>query len=243
VTVKAAQPTEEFTGNHYVCGHWIFVNFKPTIMISVNRRVLISLMLTVCIVLGSCKNMSKATKGAIIGTTGGAVAGAAIGKAAGNTAAGAIIGAAVGGTAGFLIGRYMDKQAAELKKGIKITFHKGIQFAVNSAELTASSKTNLSDLAKVLNKYDDTNVLIEGHTDSTGKRDYNQTLSEKRAASVSNYLKSIGVAGNRITNVGYGPDQPLGDNGTEAGRAQNRRVEVAIFANDKLKKKAEKGEI
>jgi outer membrane protein OmpA-like peptidoglycan-associated protein len=224
-------------------------------MIVVNRRVLTSLILTVCILLGSCKNMSKATKGAIIGTTGGAVAGAAIGKAAGNTAAGAIIGAAVGGTAGFLIGRYMDKQAAELKKdlegaeiervgeGIKITFHKGIQFAINSSELTASSKTNLTDLAKVLNKYADTNVLIEGHTDITGKRDYNQTLSEKRAASVSNYLKSIGVTGERITNVGYGPDQPVADNGTDAGRAQNRRVEVAIFANEKLKKKAEKGEI
>jgi outer membrane protein OmpA-like peptidoglycan-associated protein len=224
-------------------------------MIVVNRRVLTSLILTVCILLGSCKNMSKATKGAIIGTTGGAVAGAAIGKAAGNTAAGAIIGAAVGGTAGFLIGRYMDKQAAELKKdlegaeiervgeGIKITFHKGIQFAINSSELTASSKTNLTDLAKVLNKYADTNVLIEGHTDITGKRDYNQTLSEKRAASVSNYLKSIGVTGERITNVGYGPDQPVADNGTEAGRAQNRRVEVAIFANEKLKKKAEKGDI
>lgn len=220
-----------------------------------NRRVLASLFLTLCIVLGSCKNMNKATKGALIGTAGGAAAGAVIGKATGNTAAGAIIGAAVGGTAGYLIGRYMDKQAAELKKdlegaevervgeGIKITFHKGIQFAVNSAELTGTTKTNLNDLAKVLNKYSDTNILIEGHTDATGKRDYNQSLSEKRAASVSNYLKSLGVAGPRVTNVGYGPDQPLADNGTEAGRQQNRRVEVAIFANDKLKKKAEKGEL
>lgn len=153
------------------------------------------------------------------------------------------------------LGRYMDKQAAELKKdlegaevervgeGIKITFHKGIQFAVNSSELTASSKTNLQDLAKTLNKYEDTNILIEGHTDSTGKHDYNMTLSEKRAASVSNYLKTLGVTGVRLTTVGYGPDQPIGDNATEAGRKENRRVEVAIFANDKLKKKAEKGEI
>ena len=220
-----------------------------------NRKVLVSLLLTVCMILGSCKNMSKATKGALIGTAGGAAAGAAIGKATGNTAAGAIIGAAVGGTAGYLIGRYMDKQAAELKKdlegaevervgeGIKITFHKGIQFAVNSSDLTSSSKTNLNDLAKVLNKYGDTNVLIEGHTDATGKRDYNQGLSEKRAASVSSYLKTLGITGTRLTNVGYGPDQPLADNGTEAGRQQNRRVEVAIFANDKLKKKAEKGEL
>lgn len=218
-------------------------------------RSIITYLLTVCILLASCQNTNKATKGAIIGTAGGAAAGAVIGKVAGNTAAGAIIGAAVGGTAGYFIGRYMDRQAAELKKdlegadvervgeGIKITFHQGIQFAVNSSELTASSKTNLQDLAKVLNKYSDTNILIEGHTDSTGKRDYNQSLSEKRAASVSTYLKTLGVTGVRITTVGYGPDQPVGDNATEYGRQQNRRVEVAIFANDKLKKKAEKGEI
>lgn len=215
----------------------------------------LSFVVIISIFLASCKGMSKATKGAIIGTAGGAAAGAAIGSASGNTATGAIIGAAVGGTAGYFIGRYMDKQAAELKKdlegaevervgeGIKITFHKGIQFAVNSSELTASSKTNLQDLAKTLNKYEDTNILIEGHTDSTGKHDYNMTLSEKRAASVSNYLKTLGVTGVRLTTVGYGPDQPIADNATEAGRKENRRVEVAIFANDKLKKKAEKGEI
>jgi outer membrane protein OmpA-like peptidoglycan-associated protein len=206
-------------------------------------------------VLASCKSANKATKGAVIGTAGGAAVGAVIGKAAGNTAAGAIIGAAVGGTAGYLIGRYMDKQAAELKKdlegakvervgeGIKITFNKGIEFAVNSAELSASSKTNLNDLARVLNKYEDTNILIEGHTDSTGDHDYNVALSEKRAASVSNYLKSLNVVGTRITNVGYGPDQPIAENTTTSGRQKNRRVEVAIFANEKLKKKAEKGEI
>lgn len=215
----------------------------------------LSFVVIISVFLASCKGMSKATKGAIIGTAGGAAAGAAIGSASGNTATGAIIGAAVGGTAGYFIGRYMDKQAAELKKdlegadvervgeGIKITFHQGIQFAVNSSELTASSKTNLQDLAKTLNKYEDTNILIEGHTDSTGKHDYNMTLSEKRAASVSNYLKTLGVTGVRLTTVGYGPDQPVADNATEAGRKENRRVEVAIFANDKLKKKAEKGEI
>lgn len=222
---------------------------------SLNKNVFLSVGLTALIVLGSCKNTNKATRGALLGTAGGALAGAAIGKATGNTARGAIIGAAVGGTAGYFIGRYMDKQAAELKKdlegaevervgeGIKITFNKGIQFAVNSSTLTAASKTNLDDLARVLNKYPDTNILIEGHTDSTGKLEYNQTLSEKRAASVSNYLKTLNVVGQRISNVGYGPDQPVADNTTEAGRQQNRRVEVAIFANEKLKKKAEKGEI
>jgi outer membrane protein OmpA-like peptidoglycan-associated protein len=214
-----------------------------------------TIIMAACLVMGSCKSLNNRSKGAIIGTAGGAAAGAAIGKAAGNTAVGAIIGAAVGGTGGYLIGNYMDKQAAELKRdlegaeiervgeGIKITFHKGIEFATNSADLTGTTRTNLSDLAKVLNKYNDTNVLIEGHTDSTGKREYNQTLSEKRAKSVSSYLKTLGVAGSRLTDVGYGPDQPIGDNATEAGRQQNRRVEVAIFANDKLKKKAEKGEL
>lgn len=219
-----------------------------------NSRILAAFLMAVTIAFTSC-NASKATKGAVIGTAGGAAAGAAIGKAAGNTAMGAIIGAAVGGTGGYLIGRYMDKQAAELRKdlegaevervgeGIKITFHQGIQFATNSSELTATSKTNIQDLAKVLQKYADTNILIEGHTDITGDRKYNQTLSEKRAASVSSYLKSLGVPNSRISNVGYGPDQPIADNNTEAGRSQNRRVEVAIFANEKLKKKAEKGEL
>lgn len=178
---------------------------------SLRKKTLISVFLSICVLLASCKSMNKSTKGAIIGTAGGAAAGAAIGKAAGNTAVGAIIGAAVGGSAGYLIGRYMDKQAEELKRdlegaevervgeGIKITFHSGIQFATNSAQVTDQSKTNLQDLSRVLNKYSDTNILIEGHTDATGTKDYNQSLSEKRASSVSNYLKSQGIPGNRIT--------------------------------------------
>jgi outer membrane protein OmpA-like peptidoglycan-associated protein len=212
-------------------------------------------MLTLVMLLGSCKGTKKATTGAVVGTIGGAAAGAAIGKAAGNTAVGAIIGAAVGGTGGYLIGRHMDKQAEELRRdlegatiervgeGIKITFSEGIQFAVNSARLKAASDANLDKLANVLNKYEDTNILIEGHTDSTGKYDYNLKLSERRATAVSGRLKSLGVTGSRITTVGYGPDQPIGDNTTVDGRQLNRRVEVAIFANDELKKKAEKGEI
>ncbi|MBT1706141.1 OmpA family protein [Fulvivirgaceae bacterium PWU20] len=216
---------------------------------------IVSLILAFCLVLASCQNMNKAQKGTYIGAAGGAAAGAAIGKAAGNTAMGAILGAAVGGAAGYGIGRYMDKQAEELKKdlegaeitrvgeGIKITFREGIQFALNSAELSETSKTNLKDLAETLKKYDDTNVLIEGHTDVTGTREHNMTLSEKRAESVSSYLETLGVAKKRLTTEGYGPDQPVADNNSDYGRQQNRRVEVAIFANDKLKKKAEKGEL
>jgi outer membrane protein OmpA-like peptidoglycan-associated protein len=216
---------------------------------------IMSLLLAICLLLGACKNMSKSQKGTYIGAAGGAAAGAAIGKAAGNTAMVAILGAAVGGAAGYGIGRYMDKQAEELKKdlegaeiervgeGIKITFREGIQFAINSSQLSASSMTNLKDLAETLNKYKDTNILIEGHTDITGSREHNMGLSEDRAESVAKYLESLGVARKRVTTEGYGPDQPVGDNNSDYGRQQNRRVEVAIFANDKLKKKAEKGEL
>jgi outer membrane protein OmpA-like peptidoglycan-associated protein len=223
--------------------------------ISIGTKTIMSVLLAVCLFLASCKNMSNSQKGTYIGAAGGAAAGAAIGKAAGNTAMGAILGAAIGGAAGYGIGRYMDKQAEELKRdlegaeiervgeGIKITFRDGIQFALNSAELSEASKTNLKDLAKTLNKYKDTNIVIEGHTDITGTREHNMRLSERRAEAVTNYLESIGVARKRVTEQGYGPDQPVADNNSDYGRQQNRRVEVAIFANDKLKKKAEKGEL
>lgn len=223
--------------------------------IVIGTKTVTSLILAMFLLLGACKNMNKSQKGTYIGAGAGAAAGAAIGKAAGNTAMGAILGAAVGGAAGYGIGRYMDKQAEELEKdlegaeiervgeGIKITFREGIQFALNSAELSETSKANLEDLAETLKKYDDTNILIEGHTDSSGTREYNMGLSEKRAESVADYLEDLGVAGKRVTTAGYGPDQPVAENDSDYGRQQNRRVEVAIFANDKLKKKAEKGEL
>ena len=214
-----------------------------------------SIILALCLFLGACKNMSKSQKGTYIGAGAGAAAGAAIGKAAGNTAMGAILGAAVGGAAGYGIGRYMDKQAEELEKdlegaeiervgeGIKITFREGIQFALNSSELSETSKSNLNDLAETLKKYEDTNILIEGHTDITGTREYNMTLSEERAESVEDYLSGLGVSARRMTTEGYGPDQPVAENDSDYGRQQNRRVEVAIFANEKLKRKAEKGDL
>ena len=207
------------------------------------------------VLFSGCKSMSKAEKGAAIGAGAGAAAGAVIGNQSGNTAVGAILGAAIGGAAGGLIGTYMDKQAEELREdlkgatvtrvgeGIKITFDSGILFAVNSSELTETSRQNLLELSETLKKYEDTNILIEGHTDSTGEDDYNQKLSERRATSVSSFLKSNGVAGTRITTVGYGESQPVASNETEAGKAQNRRVEVAIFANEKLKRAAERGDI
>lgn len=217
-------------------------------------KVVIIILIAVQLLVG-CKSMNNTQKGAAIGVAGGAVVGAIIGKWANNTAAGAIIGAAVGGTAGALIGRYMDKQVEELQadledakvervgEGIKITFNSGILFQVNSSDLGVTAQDNIGKLAVVLNKYQDTDILIEGHTDSTGPAEFNQTLSEKRAASVAGYLNVNTVDISRLTTIGYGPDQPLVDNDTPANRSLNRRVEVAIYANDKLKKAAEKGQI
>lgn len=188
--------------------------------------------------------------GGTIGAGAGGALGGVIGKKMGNTAAGAIIGAAIGGTAGAAIGHYMDKQAAEIRndikgarvervgEGIKITFNSGILFDVGSDQLKPVAQQNISQLAVVLNKYRDTNILIEGHTDSTGSENMNMALSDKRASSVSRQIKSQGVPGGRITTNGYGETQPVADNGTTAGRSQNRRVEVAIFANEKLKRAA-----
>ena len=204
-------------------------------------------------VVSSCKSWKNAEKGGAIGAGAGAGIGAVIGKQSGNTIVGAIIGAAVGGTSGALIGNYMDKQVAEMKRdlegaqvervgeGIKITFDSGLLFAVNSSSLNQASQTNLLKLSDVLNKYDDTEILIEGHTDNTGADDYNKSLSVKRADEVGRFLKQGNVSGSRISTKGYGESQPLMDNASEAGRNQNRRVDVAIFANKKLKKAAEKG--
>ncbi|UII24353.1 OmpA family protein [Fulvivirga ligni] len=219
-----------------------------TALLILSAFVLSSYILTGC-------QASNTAKGGAVGAAAGGAIGAAIGSGSDNTAVGAIIGAAVGGTAGALIGRKMDKQAEELRRdlegaevervgeGIKITFDSGLLFDVDSYNLKSATRQNLSDLAATLKKYEDTNILIEGHTDNTGADSYNQTLSEKRASSVSSYLSSDGVAGSRITTTGYGENQPIADNGTAAGRQQNRRVEVAIYANKKMKRMAERGEL
>lgn len=199
----------------------------------------------------SCSNMSNTKKGAIGGAAAGGAIGGIIGHQSGNTAVGAIIGAAVGGAAGAYIGNYMDKQAAEIEKdlegarvervgeGIKITFDSGLLFDVNKASLKPASKTNLTDLARILNKYPDTNILIEGHADATGTEEWNLELSRSRASSVVNYLAGQQVMETRFNTMGYGESQPIASNDTAEGRAANRRVEVAIYANDKLKKAAE----
>jgi outer membrane protein OmpA-like peptidoglycan-associated protein len=196
----------------------------------------------------SCASWSKTAKGATIGATGGAVVGGAIGKAAGNTLIGAITGAAIGGAAGAYIGHLMDKQAEEMRRdlegarierigeGIKITFNAGLLFDVDKYELRPQSKENLRRLAAILNKYPDTNIIIEGHTDSTGSREYNLLLSERRARAVAAYLAELGVSSSRFTIMGYGPDQPVASNDTAEGRQQNRRVDLGIIANEKLQR-------
>lgn len=201
------------------------------------------------IILAGCKNMSKSQKGVLIGAGAGGAVGAGVGKAAGNTALGAIIGAAVGGAAGGIIGRKMDKQAEEISQipgaevkrvgeGINVTFEEGVLFAYNKYDVTATAEKKLEELANILNKYPDTYVLVEGHTDATGSDDYNISLSQKRAQAVSAELKAKKVKDNRIRTAWYGEAQPKYSNDTDANRAKNRRVEFAIYASEELIKQA-----
>ncbi len=199
--------------------------------------------------LAGCASMSGKQKGGAIGATAGAVLGGILGKQAGNTTAGVIAGAAVGGAAGIIIGDYMDDQAEELAaiegadvervgEGIQITFDSGILFDVNKTDLKAQAKANLKDVARILGDYDKTELLIAGHTDADGADDYNQSLSERRADSVKAYLVERGVAPARLMTIGYGETQPVADNASASGKAQNRRVEVAIVANEELRAEA-----
>lgn len=227
---------------------------KTNSMLKVRMIRVLSLVLVVSLLVG-CKTWTKTGKGAAIGVGAGALLGAGIGKMAGNTAAGAVIGAAVGGASGAAIGKYMDKQAKELEaemeaakvervgEGIKVTFDSGLLFAVNSSTLSAKSKEELKKFSEVLNKYPDTNIHIIGHTDDTGSDELNQNLSEKRAASVSQFLASQNVSSSRFTVTGFGETQPLVENNSAANRALNRRVEVVVIANADLVKAAENGEL
>lgn len=197
----------------------------------------------------SCK-ASSTTKGVAIGAGSGAVIGGIIGRQSDHTAAGAIIGATVGGAAGALIGRHMDKQADELKadlagatverigEGIKITFDSGLMFGFDSYKLTSNTTSNLSNLANTLNKYEDTDIIIEGHTDKKGSEEYNMELSKQRSNSVASYLGQLNVKSSRISTQGYGELQPVSEIDE-----QNRRVEVAIFANKKMKRAADRGQL
>src|SRR6187549_2012106 len=215
-------------------------------------KILVTGFLVVDIFSAGCKTMNKTQKGAVIGTAGGAAAGAVIGKAAGNTAMGAIIGATVGGVTGAVIGRKMDKQAEEMKKeipdaevvrvgeGIVIEFNSKILFGFDQSNLTAAARTNLDKLLAILQKYPDTNIEVQGHTDSKGTTRYNQQLSEERASTVSYYLSGNGVTTSRLTIIGFGETLPRYTNDTDDGQSQNRRVDFVISANEKMKAEAAK---
>jgi outer membrane protein OmpA-like peptidoglycan-associated protein len=202
--------------------------------------------------LAGCSSMNKTQKGAIIGTGGGAAAGAVIGRTAGNTALGAIIGATVGGVTGAVIGNQMDKQAKEIEdqlpdakvkrvgEGIVVELSEKILFDFDKSVLTSDAQGNLDKIITVLHKYPDTNIEIQGHTDNVGSESYNQNLSVKRAKSVYKYLKSKDIAASRLTTRGFGEEVPKYSNDTDDGRAQNRRVEFLITANEKMKAEAKK---
>jgi len=204
------------------------------------------------LILSGCASWNKTQKGAVIGTATGGAMGAVIGKAAGNTAMGAIIGAAVGGGAGAIIGHQMDKQAEEIKntvpdakvervgEGIVVEFSSNVLFSFDKSDLSDDAKTNLNKLVTVLNGYPDTDIEVQGHTDSKGSEAYNQALSERRANAVSGYLAGKSIASSRITIKGFGETAPKYDNQTAEGRTQNRRVEFLITANEKMKAEAAK---
>jgi outer membrane protein OmpA-like peptidoglycan-associated protein len=197
-------------------------------------------------------NATRTQKGAVIGGAAGAVGGNIIGRAAGNSTLGTIIGAAVGGTAGAIIGHDMDKQAEQIKKdipgakvervdeGIKVEFNEKILFAFSKSDLRDSAKMNLNKLVTILNQYPNTNIEIQGHTDSRGTDEYNMGLSLRRANAVRDYLASQGIAGSRMTTRGFGESAPAYSNDTPEGMAQNRRVEFLITANDQMKADAKK---
>ena len=220
------------------------------------------LLLSVLLLLGveGCGSLNNAAKGGLIGTGGGAAIGAGIGALIGKgkgAAIGGAIGAVAGGVAGTLIGKKMDKQARELAQiagaqvdtctdvngfeGIKVTFDNGILFGFNSSKLGNDAKASLNEFAKSLINNPQTDVQIYGHTDNVGTRAANEKVSNARATEVKNYLSNAGVPRARLTSKGLAYDYPVASNDTEAGRAQNRRVEIYITANEDMIKAAQDG--
>jgi len=163
----------------------------------------------------------------------------------------------VGGGTGAIIGNKMDKKAEELAalenaqvetvedanglKAIKVTFDSGILFDFNKSNLSTKAKANLDKFAAEMTDLPDTDIAILGHTDNVGSAEANQKVSQARADAVSNYLQTKGIAAERLTAEGHSFNDPVADNSTAAGRAQNRRVEVYIYANENMIKAAENG--
>lgn len=201
---------------------------------------------------GTSACSSYTGRGAIIGAATGAAVGAAVGSTGGSTTKGAIMGAVLGGAAGALIGRRMDQKAEELARrlpnanvervgeGILITFDSGILFGFDSANLLPEARTNLAALANSLSDMEEDAVLmVVGHTDATGSDTYNQGLSERRAAAAAAYLQESGMHPARLQTLGRGETEPVAENESEAGRSQNRRVEVAVYASEEYRQRVQ----
>ncbi|WP_299436325.1 OmpA family protein [uncultured Aquimarina sp.] len=202
----------------------------------------------------SCKSMKNAELGGFIGAAGGAIIGGVIGNNVGDgdTELGAVIGGIVGATVGSIIGNQMDQQAKKIEEempsvavqrveeDINIVFDEesGVYFNTNKHDLNESSKETIKKLAKILEEYPNSNILIEGHTDSVGKEESNFLLSKYRAQSVRDYLIAEGVDEQRFTVKYYGESQPKYDNETTEGKSKNRRVEVTISPNEELRRQA-----
>ena len=220
----------------------------------INKLGILILAISISVSISSCKavqNANNKQKGAVIGTTGGAILGAIIGNnvgKGGNGELGAVIGGVVGGTAGVLIGSKMDKQAQKIEEeipgakveriddGILVTFdeNSGVYFDTAKYNINSKSQETLNKLANVFKEFQDTNILVVGHTDNVGVEDYNMTLSKNRAYAVTNYLIGKGLSSGRFTTNWFGESQPMHDNSTATGRAKNRRVNVAILPNQKM---------
>lgn len=196
-----------------------------------------------------CASTNKTATGAVVGAGTGAVVGGVIGNQTGSTARGAIIGALLGGAAGAIIGNQMDQRARDIEQnvpgavvervgeGIQVTFPSGLLFGFDSYVVRSSAADNLDALAKHLAKFDDSNVMVLGHTDGVGNPGYNQTLSEQRADAAASHLRMSGVH-RRIATAGLGEREPVSSNATEWGQQQNRRVEIAIYASAALQEDA-----
>lgn len=215
-----------------------------------------SILLCAALVVGC--GISNAGKGTLIGSGAGAALGAGIGYLIGGDGQGAAIGAAlgtvVGAGTGAIIGNQMDKKAAELAalenaqvetvtdvnglKGIKVTFDSGILFDFNKATLKPEAKTQLAKFAEEMSDMPETNITVYGHTDNIGTAEANKKVSDKRANTVAKFLETKGIDKSRVVAEGLSYDFPVADNSTEAGRAQNRRVEIYITANEQMVQEA-----
>ena len=226
---------------------------KKTSTILVLSLMLLSTVFTSC---EAVKNTNNTQRGAAIGAIGGAVIGGILGNnvgKGGNGAMGAVLGGVIGGVAGGVIGNKMDKQAREIEtalpgaqvervgEGIKLVLgENSVRFDTNKSTLTTTAKANLDKLVPVFKSYADTDIVIYGYTDSTGSAEYNLNLSQQRANSVEKYLESKGLNMSRFKMVGMGIADPIATNDTPEGRSQNRRVEFAITANEKMVQDAQK---